>query len=924
MATIPSTYTVKPGDTLLDIAVTYFGDGTKYKQIAALNNISNPDYITPGQVLKLTGTSSSSGSSSSSDSDRAKINTFGPMSKDPNTLFAVWTWDQSSKTDKYEYEWSYTTGDKSNGKVVWFTASKSSTEDLVTTQSIPENSQRICFRVKPISKTYKDSNNNEVTYFEAKWSEYKYHTVEELPVTPSTPTVSVDNLTLKAELNNVNPDDLNATSIEFQIVKDNKSALPIGKSTINKTSNYASYSCSVAEGSEYKVRCRSVRGSLVSEWSSYTSSVATRPGKPKGFTTVAAKQDSATGVLSVYLKWDAVKSADSYELEYSTRKDLFDISDQTTKETVVGRTQHETDSLESGNEWFVRFRAINEAGESPWSDISSIILGEAPAAPTTWSSSTTASVDGPLTLYWVHNSKDGSSQKFAMVSMELYVDGVLKDTLRELLIYEITADEKDKTKSFDAAAYLKEKAPTLYKDGLQLRWRVRTAGVTNEFSEYSVVRVVDIYANPTVSIEVSDSSHILDSTHEFIGSYPIYISATTSPATQAPIGFHLIITSNEIYDTVDNIGNDKTVNAGEQVYSKYFDVSTDLSRVELSASDVDLENGISYTLTCVASMNSGLTAETYQEFVVWWNDVSYTPNASITYDPETVVTHIQPYCMTYNKTFYKVIKKGIVYTSTTQEVNISQGSLLKDIFTTDGKAVYSGYTAITINEDGTIDGGEAIYYYETQVGTPVEDVTLSVYRREFDGSYTELATGIDNTKNVFVTDPHPSLDYARYRIVATTGSTGAVGYYDVPGYPIGEKAVIIQWNEDWTTFDVTNDDPLEQPPWSGSLLRLPYNIDVSDSYGMDISLIKYVGRKRPVSYYGTQLGESSTWSVNVPKYDKDTIYALRRLAIWSGDAYVREPSGSGYWANVNVSFSQNHCDLVVPVTLTLTRVEGGA
>ena len=42
-----------------------------------------------------------------------------------------------------------------------------------------------------------------------------------------------------------------------------------------------------------------------------------------------------------------------------------------------------------------------------------------------------------------------------------------------------------------------------------------------------------------------------------------------------------------------------------------------------------------------------------------------------------------------------------------------------------------------------------------------------------------------------------------------------------------------------------------------------------------------------------------------------------------GDCYVREPSGSGYWANVTVSFSQKHCELTIPVTLNLTRVEGG-
>ena len=107
------------------------------------------------------------------------------------------------------------------------------------------------------------------------------------------------------------------------------------------------------------------------------------------------------------------------------------------------------------------------------------------------------------------------------------------------------------------------------------------------------------------------------------------------------------------------------------------------------------------------------------------------------------------------------------------------------------------------------------------------------------------------------------------------------------------------------------------------MLRIPYNIDVSDSNSPDVSFIKYIGRKRPVTYYGTQIGDTSTWNVEIPKDDRETLYTLRRLAIWMGDCYVREPSGSGYWANVKVSFSQKHCDVTIPVTLSITRVEKG-
>ena len=58
------------------------------------------------------------------------------------------------------------------------------------------------------------------------------------------------------------------------------------------------------------------------------------------------------------------------------------------------------------------------------------------------------------------------------------------------------------------------------------------------------------------------------------------------------------------------------------------------------------------------------------------------------------------------------------------------------------------------------------------------------------------------------------------------------------------------------------------------MLKLPYNIDVSDSNSIDVSLVEYIGRKHPVSYYGSQLGVTSTWNVEIPKYDKETLYAI--------------------------------------------------
>ena len=87
----------------------------------------------------------------------------------------------------------------------------------------------------------------------------------------------------------------------------------------------------------------------------------------------------------------------------------------------------------------------------------------------------------------------------------------------------------------------------------------------------------------------------------------------------------------QTYQTTDYIGNKMMVNVGDEVYSYYFDTNDPLN-VTLSASDIDLENNVSYKVICIVSMNSGLTAQAELEFMVSWTEVGYEPDAEISYD----------------------------------------------------------------------------------------------------------------------------------------------------------------------------------------------------------------------------------------------------------------------------------------------------
>lgn len=885
--------TVQENDTLGQIAIDYAGGYSKYKQLAAINNISNPDRIYVGQKIYLTADgSSSSSSSSSTNSNKPIIKQFGVQSNADGVLFATWDWDKKN-TESYKVLWTYDTG---NG--VWFTGNNSSItvdEDSPEvakqcTYSIPANAKKVRFKVKPISEKY-TKNDKETSYWEAQWSDVKTWTDATPLEAPPMPDVEIDKYKLTATLDNLKID---ATGIEFQIVKDNSSSRVFNTGKANIGSGHASYSCTVDAGSEYKVRCRAFKGSDYSDWSDYSANEGAMPAAPDRITTI-----KATSKTSVYLEWPKVKSATSYDIEYTTKKQYFDGSDMTTEKTGIEENHFEITGLETGSEYFFRVRAVREGvtDKSAWCAPKSVRIGDEPAAPTTWSSTTTAIVGEALNLYWVHNAADGSSQTYA--ELELTIGD-------NTTVYQIkndrNEDEKDKTSVYPIAT-------TEYSEGTKILWRVRTAGVTLIYGDWSVRRTVDIYAPPTLELYLRDS---YSESIKTITTFPFSVRAIAGPNTQAPVSYHLTITSNEVYETVDRIGNPKTVNRGEAVYSKHFDISETLA-VMLLPGDVDLENNVTYTLTCVVAMNSGLTAEMSRTFDVQWTDMDYLPNAEISIDTDAYTASIRPYCMQYNMVNKIVSLSNDIYTLTDEIVIFVYGEALPGVRTTDGHQVYIGTTSYD----------REIYYAKVEEASYVEDISLSVYRREFDGSFTEIASGLDNSKFTTVVDPHPSLDYARYRIVATSVLTGAVSFCDLPGYPVGGIAVIIQWDEDWTNFETSEESALEQPPWSGSLLKLPYNIDISDSNQPDVALIEYIGRAHPVAYYGTQRGTTSNWNMVIAKDDKETLYGLRRLANWMGDVYVREPSGSGYWANIKVSFSQKHRDLTIPVTLNVSRVEGG-
>ena len=724
-----------------------------------------------------------------------------------------------SNLDHYKIVWKYQTGDG-----VWFEGSESTTTYTTATWNYPSNATVVKVTVTPVSKT--DSNGK--SYWTGTEVSTEFTASSGKPEQCSAPSVTIEKYKLTAMLENIT--DGKADKIEFYVVQGDEKYTS-GISTV-KTQR-ASFQCDIAAGYKYRVKCRAINSISSSqetygEWSTYSSEVATIPAS------VTNLKISIESETSVKLSWTGCDNAKGYTVEYTTNKLYFDSSSEVSSLSVENTTAYVT-GLASGDEWFFRVKATNNEGDSGWSNIVSAIIGTEPDAPTTWSSTTTSKVGDTVHLYWVHNTEDGSKQTGAEI--ELVANGTTKTITVTTTTEE---DEEEKT-------YFYKLDTSTYSEGAEIKWRIRTKGITNEYSEWSIQRVITLYAPPTLVVTAAEEISIL----------PYKVTLTAGPSTQTVLSYHIAITSVYDHESTDVMGNTVIVSAGEEIYSKLFTVSTNPLTVSISAGDIILQNNQLYKLTATVAMNSGLTTEESIIFdVSWSDDESYSPDAAIAIDKHSYCAYISPFCI-----------------------------------------------------------DEANYI--------TDDITLSVYRRETDGTLKEIATGLPNDGVITVTDPHPSLDYARYRIVAVVKNTGVVYFVDLPGEPIREPAIIIQWNEKWTQYNYEEGTEREIPPWTGSLVRLPYNINVSESRNKDISFVEYIGRRHPVSYYGTQQGETASWSTDIPKYDKETIYALRRLSAWDGDVYVREPSGTGYWASVNVSFSIDHMEVSIPVSLEITRVEGG-
>lgn len=754
------------------------------------------------------------------------------------TLYATWAAPKLTAAQKkflngYKVVWYWAASGSP-----WYEASSSSESSTTSTYTMPDNAIKAKITVTPVSKKTKKWKGRAVSK--------EYSIDKTTPNTPPTPSITIDGITATITLANYDSGLNNANvTIDIDIVEDGLRVIQCyGLGYINGSlilTQYLSY------GHRYTVRARAYNtnaGIYSLDWSNYSNESKSYPSAPAALYNPEVQSDS-----SVKISWAGVSGADKYTIEYATDPSYFDASaGNVSSVTVENGTTAILTGLGKGYTYYFRVKAVTDnVGESAWTGLVSVILGTVPAAPTTWSSTSTAKVGESIKLYWVHNSQDNSSQSQAQIQFTITNNG--KTTVNTVTwTNNRSEDDKDKT-----VEYPLDTSP--YTSGAIIKWKVRTRGILPDYGDWSVEREIDIYAQPTIVITS-------DIPNEVLTTFPIKIAGEAGPASQNAISYYIEVISKSSYDSYDAVGNIIPVYPGDVVYSKQINANGNSVTIELNPEDVDLEDDMSYQIRCTVAMDSGLTAESNTiEFTVKWDEAS----VEVFGDPEWL----------------------------------------------DEDAVALMIYAYCENEDGECD----------------PNYTMSVYRKSFDGKYVEIQSGMTNTRSSLCVDPHPPLNQVSYRIVAKSKRTGAMHFYDTDPFELNKTGIIIQWDDQNVNRTIQIDEETEtvaeSDKFNGSMVKLPCNVEISPNHDLDVSLIEYIGKSHPTSYYGTQLGETASWNAEIPKDDTDTLAMIRRLAVYLGDVYVRETSGMGYWAQVKVSYSRKYNTMIIPITFNVTRVEGG-
>ena len=395
--------------------------------------------------------------------------------------------------------------------------------------------------------------------------------------------------------------------------------------------------------------------------------------------------------------------------------------------------------------------------------------------------------------------------------------------------------------------------------------KVRTKGSAESWSDWSEDVEMTVFAKPNALVAIPDAKPegpVGKRVDKLPVRFDMSVSSGSGTLSQTVVQWRLVLTAKDRIEYVDGYGNDAVIAPKEVV-----------SEITVDSSDEDFSQ-------------PSQTVEVTAVDAVFTNGASYDATVYALMDSGL---EAEPFAASFDCVLDSGMEAPIASISTMYDWSVRV------------------YPSLYKTED--VDGEE--------VEVLDENVLFTVFRIGQDGRLDLVQSGIPNAEGVFAVDRHPSFGTMSYRVVANDQETDEVTVTDVEDAN-GWDFILIQWDERAGVLDQDDEDV----QFAFEYVRLPWNVTVSQSSSKDVAYKHYQGRRHPVALYGTQVGETGSWSCEIVKYEEDEeLIKLRKLAAWMGECWVRDASGLSYPANVDVRINRTWNSQAISVDLEVTRVD---
>lgn len=400
-------------------------------------------------------------------------------------------------------------------------------------------------------------------------------------------------------------------------------------------------------------------------------------------------------------------------------------------------------------------------------------------------------------------------------------------------------------------------------DGGNIVVKVRTKGVSASWSPWSAAQTVYVFADPSVGVALTSGG---DDVEGDATTFPLQIVAQlpTYVAANHAVTWWAEICAGESYPSVGRDGSEVTVSDGERLWH--------IDAPATDGTEVPAEGDACNQVCLVATVGAD-------------------------------ALHLEP-----NVTY--IVRAGCA---------TSAGLRGED----EATFVWS--------PSGTVGQPDAVLEYDPDTlgmvvtvtcvddGDDPTDATMAVWRVESGGSTVLVAEGLAHGGTCV--DPHPDFGDCSYRVVATDPATGLQEAVDVATF-VDESAVVIQWGERWDVADEADEVAPGVLSYAGERLRLPYELSLTEDREADMVEVTYLDRTRPVLYVGRALSQQFSASGVIDEDSDPGIHGrVRAMLDLGGPVYVREPSGSGFWASVRGTITPLSRGMA-QISLRFVRVEG--